>query len=443
MNSTKYYHILTYGCQMNVHESEKLAGFLEERGYIETQNQNQADVIVFNTCCIRKSAEEKILGNIGAVKPIKKINPNLIVAVCGCMSQQPEMADLIQSKFPFVNIIFGTHNLSKFGEFLDDYNLNHKRIKSIEDEVYINENVPMYRTSGYNGWVNIMYGCNNFCTYCIVPYVRGREKSRDAKDIIDEVDSLLKTGKYKVITLLGQNVNSYGNDLNNGISFAMLLQKIADLPYDFKLKFMTSHPKDLTEDVIDVIASNPKISKAIHLPVQSGSNRILKLMNRKYTVEHYLNTINKIKEKIPNVSLTSDFIVGFPTETEEDFNMTCDLVKKVSYNGIFAFMYSPRHGTPAAEMDGQISQDEKNKRVNALLKLEKEISLQKNKEMIGKVENCIVERKLDTNDSNCYVVKTDSGKTIIVQSNDLQELSFVNVKITKIKNNQLYGEVLN
>ena len=353
------------------------------------------------------------------------------------------MADLIQKKFPFVNIIFGTHNLSKFGEFLDDFNLNHKRIKSIEDEVYINENVPMYRTSGYNGWVNIMYGCNNFCTYCIVPYVRGREKSRDAKDIIEEVESLLKTGKYKVITLLGQNVNSYGNDLSNGISFAMLLQKIADLPYEFKLKFMTSHPKDLTDDVIDVIASNPKISKAIHLPVQSGSNRILKLMNRKYTVEHYLETINKIKEKIPNVSLTSDFIVGFPTETEEDFNMTCDLVKTVSYNGIFAFMYSPRQGTPAATMDGQVSQEEKNKRVNALLKLEKEISLQKNNEMIGKVENCIVERKLDTKDLDCYVVKTDSGKTIIVQRNDLQELSFVDVKITKIENNQLYGEVLN
>ena len=443
MNNTKYYHILTYGCQMNVHESEKLAGFLEERGYVETQNQNQADVIVFNTCCIRKSAEEKILGNIGAVKPIKKLNPNLVVAVCGCMSQQPEMADLIQKKFPFVNIIFGTHNLSKFGEFLDDFNLNHKRIKSIEDEVYINENVPMYRTSGYNGWVNIMYGCNNFCTYCIVPYVRGREKSRDAKDIIEEVESLLKTGKYKVITLLGQNVNSYGNDLSNGISFAKLLQKIADLPYEFKLKFMTSHPKDLTDDVIDVIASNPKISKAIHLPVQSGSNRILKLMNRKYTVEHYLETINKIKEKIPNVSLTSDFIVGFPTETEEDFNMTCDLVKTVTYNGIFAFMYSPRQGTPAATMDGQVSQEEKNKRVNALLKLEKEISLQKNNEMIGKVENCIVERKLDTKDLDCYVVKTDSGKTIIVQRNDLQELSFVDVKITKIENNQLYGEVLN
>ncbi len=442
MNDIKFYNIMTYGCQMNVHESEKLAGFLKERGYIETQDQNNADVIVFNTCCIRKSAEEKILGNIGAVKPIKKRNPNLIVAVCGCMSQQKEMADLIQQKFPFVNIIFGTHNLSKFGEFLDDYNTTHKRIKSIEEETYINENVPMFRTSGYNGWVNIMYGCNNFCTYCIVPYVRGREISRQPQDIIDEVESLLKTGQYKVITLLGQNVNSYGKDLDSNITFAKLMQKICELPYDFKLKFMTSHPKDLTDDVIDTIAQNSKISKAIHLPVQSGSNRILKLMNRNYTVEHYLEIIDKIKNKIPNVSLTSDFIVGFPTETEEDFNMTCELVRKVQYNGIFAFMYSPRPGTPAANMDGQIDFEEKNRRVNILLKLEKEISLQKNKEMIGNIENCIVERKLDTKSNDEYLVKTDSGKTIIVKNNNLKELTFVNVKITNIENNQLYGEVI-
>ena len=442
MNDIKFYNIMTYGCQMNVHESEKLAGFLKERGYIETQDQNNADVIVFNTCCIRKSAEEKILGNIGAVKPIKKRNPNLIVAVCGCMSQQKEMADLIQQKFPFVNIIFGTHNLSKFGEFLDDYNTTHKRIKSIEEETYINENVPMFRTSGYNGWVNIMYGCNNFCTYCIVPYVRGREISRQPQDIIDEVESLLKTGQYKVITLLGQNVNSYGKDLDSNITFAKLMQKICELPYDFKLKFMTSHPKDLTDDVIDTIAQNSKISKAIHLPVQSGSNRILKLMNRNYTVEHYLEIIDKIKNKIPNVSLTSDFIVGFPTETEEDFNMTCELVRKVQYNGIFAFMYSPRPGTPAANMDGQIDFEEKNRRVNILLKLEKEISSQKNKEMIGNIENCIVERKLDTKSNDEYLVKTDSGKTIIVKNNDLKELTFVNVKITNIENNQLYGEVI-
>ena len=442
MNDIKFYNIMTYGCQMNVHESEKLAGFLKERGYIETQDQNNADVIVFNTCCIRKSAEEKILGNIGAVKPIKKRNPNLIVAVCGCMSQQKEMADLFQQKFPFVNIIFGTHNLSKFGEFLDDYNTTHKRIKSIEEETYINENVPMFRTSGYNGWVNIMYGCNNFCTYCIVPYVRGREISRQPQDIVDEVESLLKTGQYKVITLLGQNVNSYGKDLDSNITFAKLMQKICELPYDFKLKFMTSHPKDLTDDVIDTIAQNSKISKAIHLPVQSGSNRILKLMNRNYTVEHYLEIIDKIKNKIPNVSLTSDFIVGFPTETEEDFNMTCELVRKVQYNGIFAFMYSPRPGTPAANMDGQIDFEEKNRRVNILLKLEKEISSQKNKEMIGNIENCIVERKLDTKSNDEYLVKTDSGKTIIVKNNDLKELTFVNVKITNIENNQLYGEVI-
>ncbi len=440
MNENKKYCILTYGCQMNVHESEKLAGFLQERGYTETQEQNQADVIVFNTCCIRKSAEEKILGNIGAVKPIKKKNPNLIVAVCGCMSQQTDMADYIQKTFPFVNIIFGTHNLNKFGNFLDEYEQTHKKIKDIEQQVIVDENVPMYRTSGYNGWVNIMYGCNNFCTYCIVPYVRGREVSRRPQDIIDEVESLLKTGKYKIITLLGQNVNSYGKDLGGDITFAKLLKQIAELPYEFKIKFMTSHPKDLTDDVIDVIAENDKISKTIHLPVQSGSNAILKKMNRNYTVEHYLNVIDKIKSKIPNVSLTSDFIVGFPSETQEDFEATCNLVKRVGYNGIFAFMYSPRPGTPAAQMQDQIPLDEKNKRVNALLAIEKQISHQKTNEMIGNIENCIVDKVLD--DGN-YLVKTDSGKTIIVGNAILEPYSFVNIKIDKLIDNQLYGTVVN
>lgn len=438
MNDKKYC-ILTYGCQMNVHESEKLAGFLEERGFTETNKQENADIIVFNTCCIRKSAEEKILGNIGAVKPLKKNNPDLIVAVCGCMSQQVEMAERIKKTFPFVNIIFGTHNLDKFGEYLDNYINTHKRILDIKDKTILNEKVPVYRTSGYNGWVNIMYGCNNFCTYCIVPYVRGREISRQPNDIIDEIEGLLSTSKYKIITLLGQNVNSYGKDMGNDVTFAKLLNKIADLPYDFKLKFMTSHPKDLTDDVIDAIANNPKISKTLHLPVQSGSNRILKMMNRNYTVEHYLDIIDKIKTKIPNISLTSDFIVGFPSETEEDFEATCDLVKKVGYNSIFAFMYSPRPGTPAAKFDNQIDINEKNRRVNILLKLEKEISNQKTKEMLGTIENCIVEKKLD--DHN-YLVKTDNGKTIIVKNSDLKELSFVNIKIDNLIDNQLFGTLV-
>lgn len=434
---------MTFGCQMNIHESEKLAGFLEERGYTETKDQKQADIIVFNTCCIRKAAEEKILGNIGAIKPLKKKNPNMLVAVCGCMSQQQDKADYIHKTFPFVDIIFGTHNLSKFGAFLDDYELNHRRILSIEDSIEtLDENVPMFRTSGYNGWVNIMYGCNNFCTYCIVPYVRGREVSRKADDIIEEVEILLKSGKYKVITLLGQNVNSYGKDLKDGMTFAKLMEKIAQLPYDFKLKFMTSHPKDLTDDVIEVIAKYPKIAKAIHLPVQSGSDRILKLMNRNYTVDKYKNTISKIRENIPDVSITSDFIVGFPTESDEDFDKTCQLVMDIEYNGIFAFMYSPRNGTPAAEMQGQITQEVKNERVNKLLNLEKQISKRISQNMIGKVYNCIIESEIaSSKETKQFLAKTDGGKTIIVESNELKPLEFVDIRIDRIEDNQLYGSI--
>lgn len=429
---------------MNIHESEKLAGFLEERGYEETNDKNLADVVVFNTCCIRKSAEEKIIGNIGQFSPIKKKNPNQIIAICGCMSQREDVAKELMKKFPYIDIIFGTHNLSKFGDFLDAFIDNHKKILQLQNSIErINEDVPIYRTSGYNCWVNIMYGCNNFCTYCIVPYVRGREISRKEEDIIAEIESQLKTGKYKYVTLLGQNVNSYGKDLNNGATFAKLLKKVASLPYDFKLKFMTSHPKDLTDDVIDAIAETPKIAKYIHLPVQSGSDRILKLMNRNYTAEHYINIIRKIRKKIPNITLTSDFIVGFPTETDEDFKMTCDLIKEIKYNGLFAFMYSPRSGTPAATMDGQIPQEVKNKRVNELLKLEKEISKQLSAEMIGRVENCIVDSLIDTNNGlNRYLVKTDSGKTIIVETKQLKLLDFVDILIEKIDNNQLYGKVI-
>jgi len=444
MEEQKKYFILTYGCQMNVHESEKLAGFLEERGYAETQNQKEADVIVFNTCCIRKAAENKILANIGYVKNIKAKNPNLIVAVCGCMSQQEEKAKYIYKTFPFVNIIFGTHNISSFGEYLDEYARTQKRILSLKDSTEVlNEDVPMFRTSGYNAWVNIMYGCNNFCTYCIVPYVRGREISRKMDDIVKEVENLLKTGQYKVITLLGQNVNSYGKDFKDGTTFAKLMEKICELPYEFKLKFMTSHPKDLTDDVIDTIAKNDKIAKYIHLPVQSGSNRILKLMNRNYTAEHYLTTIDKIRSKIPNISLTSDFIVGFPTETDEDFEMTCDLVKKVRYNGLFAFMYSPREGTPAAKMDGQLSQEVKNQRVNALINLERQISKDLAKEMIGRVENCIVDSQIESNNNlKRFMVKSDCGKSIIIESNEIKLLDIVNVEITKIEDNQFYGKLV-
>ena len=369
------YIIITYGCQMNVHESEKLAYICEQMGYTETSNRDEADLIVFNTCAIREGAEDRVFGNVGALKKLKKRRPEVIIAVCGCMTQKEATANYILKTFPFVDIVIGTFNLPNFAYYVEAV----KKGRQLEllDEGEIDETVPYKRSSGDNAWVNIMQGCNNFCTYCIVPYVKGREKSRREENILKEIKEIAQEGKYKKITLLGQNVNSYGHDLKNGENFAKLLKDICALDGDFKLTFMTSHPKDLTSDVIDVVASEAKILKEIHLPAQSGNNRILSLMNRRYTREKYLSIIKEIREKIPNCKITSDFIVGFPTETEEEFEDTMSLVSEVKFDGIFAFMYSPREGTVASKMDGQIDEAVKNRRVNALLDLEKKIQKEK------------------------------------------------------------------
>ena len=369
------YIIVTYGCQMNVHESEKLAYICEKMGYVLTDKREDADLIIFNTCAIREGAEDRVFGNVGALKKLKKKRPNVIIAVCGCMTQKEQTANYILKTFPFVDIVIGTFNLPNFEYYINAV----KKGRQLEllNEGDPDESVPYKRTSGENAWVNIMQGCNNFCTYCIVPYVRGREKSRSEENILKEIREIVSEGKYKKITLLGQNVNSYGNDLKTGENFARLLKKICEIDGNFKLTFMTSHPKDLTSEVIEVIASEDKILKDIHLPAQSGNNRILKLMNRKYTREKYLSIIKEIREKIPDARITSDFIVGFPTETDEEFEDTMRLVKEVKFDGIFAFMYSPREGTVAAQMEGQIDEKVKRKRVNALLKLEKEIQEEK------------------------------------------------------------------
>lgn len=371
------YFIVTYGCQMNVHESEKLAAICEKMGYTLADKRENADLIVFNTCAIREGAEDRVFGNVGALKKLKKQNPNLIIAVCGCMTQKQTTANYIMNTFPFVDIVIGTFNLPNFEHYVNAVKTG--RQLELLDEGNIDETVPYKRTSGDNAWVNIMQGCNNFCTYCIVPYVKGREKSRSEENILKEIKQILSEGKYKKITLLGQNVNSYGKDLVPSVSFAKLLKDICALDGDFKLWFMTSHPKDLTEDVIDVIASEDKILKDIHLPAQSGNNRILNLMNRKYTREKYLDIIHKIRAKIPNARITSDFIVGFPTETEEEFQDTMSLVNEVKYDSIFAFMYSPREGTVASKMEGQVPQEIKQRRVNELLALEKKIQKEENK----------------------------------------------------------------
>lgn len=365
------YFIVTYGCQMNVHESEKIAGILENLGYSLAQNREEADIIVFNTCAIREGAEDRVFGNVGNLKKLKKKNKNLIIALCGCMTQKEETAQKMLRTFPFVDIIIGTFNLSKLGDYIES--VKKGRQFEIWQEGEIDEVLPYKRSSGDNAWVNIMQGCNNFCTYCIVPYVRGREKSRKEENILNEIKNIVSKKKYKNITLLGQNVNSYGKDLNPQVSFAQLLKDICSIEGNFKLSFMTSHPKDLTDEVIDVIASEDKIEKYIHLPAQSGNNRILHLMNRKYTREKYLSIIQKIREKIPSCRITSDFIVGFPSETEEEFEDTYSLIKEVQFDSIFAFMYSPREGTVASKMENQVPENVKNERVNKLLKLEKKI----------------------------------------------------------------------
>lgn len=367
---------------MNVHDSEKIAGILEQKGYETASSKEEADIIVFNTCAIREGAEDRVFGNVGALKKMKKERPDLIIAVCGCMTQKEQTALEMKKKFPFVDIIIGTFNAVKLGEYIDKLKESRKKQVEVFEEGDIDELLPYKRTSGENAWVNIIQGCNNFCTYCIVPYVRGREKSREKEAILSEIKELVKSGKYKQITLLGQNVNSYGKDLKNPCSFAQLLSEICKIEGDFKVWFMTSHPKDLSDEVIDVIAKEDKILKDIHLPAQSGNNRILAKMNRKYTREDYLNIIKKIKRKIPNVRLTSDFIVGFPTETEEEFLDTYSLIEEVRFDSIFAFIYSKREGTVASKMDGQIDEETKRIRVNKLLDLEKKIQKEDNKKWV-------------------------------------------------------------
>lgn len=430
-----YYKINTYGCQMNVHESEKLAGILRELGYTETDKDDIADIILFNTCCIRENAEDRLFGNVGALKQLKRAKKELIIAVVGCMTQQNGMAELLKKKYPYVDIILGTSNL----EQLSDAVLNIRRKKRtlcIQDPtVDPDKKLPVFRTSYPNAWVNIMYGCNNFCTYCIVPYVRGRERSRREEDILDDCKRLLQEG-YKEITLLGQNVDSYGSDLT-GCNFASLLQKVANLGGKYRVRFMTSHPKDLNDETIEVIANNANICKNIHLPVQSGSSSVLKAMNRKYTRESYLEIIDKIRAKMPNCGITSDIMVGFPTETDEDYLETLSLTEKVRFSNAFTFVYSPRVGTPAAKME-QLPDAVKKARVTRLVELQNNISKEISQEYLGKTLEILVE---DVNPKYEGTVcgRTDSGRLVTFKGDKSLIGSFVDVKITETQSSALFG----
>ena len=438
----KKYCVVTYGCQMNLHESEKISGILSGMGMSAVNEPENADVVVFNTCCIRDTAERRALGNIGKMKELKKKNKNLLIVVTGCMTQQNGFAENMKERYQYVDVILGTHNISDLENQIRIRLEKKKRVAAVLDtDGYIDdETTPVTRTSFPNAWVNINYGCNNFCTYCIVPYVRGRERSRDMKSIISECEKLINDG-YKEITLLGQNVNSYGNDVpDENVNFANLLREVAKIDGKFRIRFMTSHPKDLTEDVVKAIRDNDKICNNIHLPIQAGSNSVLKNMNRRYTREHYLGLIDMIRRYLPDCGITTDIMVGFPYETEEDFLDTMDIVEKVRFSTAFTFIYSVRKGTKAAEMP-QIPYEIKQNRIKRLIARQNEITEEISKDYVGNVYEILVEGMQEK--KNGYVVgRTESGRLVSAKGDESMIGEFKNVKITAVKNAQLIGEIL-
>lgn len=432
----KFFHIVTYGCQMNVHESEKIAGILSEMGYKSCESPEEADIVVFNTCCIRENAENHAFGNIGMLKKLKAARKDMLIAVGGCLPQQMNKAENLHEKFPYVDIIFGTHNLHNLKGLIEKKLKMRKTLIEIEDsEGEICEDDKPLRTSYPNAWVNIMYGCNNFCSYCIVPYVRGRERSRDSRKIIEEVRSLVSEG-YKEITLLGQNVNSYKGEL----TFPQLLKEIADIDGKFRLRFMTSHPKDFSPELIEVMAQNPKICHCLHLPVQSGSDAILKAMNRKYTAGQYLEKVEMLKKAIPDCAITTDLIVGFPGETDEDFKATLELAKKVNFASAFTFVYSKREGTAAAKMPNQVPEEVSKARIMALVELINSQTRALSQTYIGKT----VEILCEDYDSKrgLYMGRDEYGRMGYFASQKNLIGQFVNVRIEHANGVSLTGEVV-
>ncbi len=424
------YHIQTYGCQMNVHESEKLAGILQSRGYTACDRVEDADIIILNTCCVRETAESKVYGHLGRIKSQKRAGA--VLAVCGCMTQRRDVAESLAKRCPFVDIVLGTFNQCRFGEYLDEFLHTGAKIVEVWDNAREECAAPIARTSGVNAWLNIMYGCNNFCTYCIVPYVRGRERCRPLDDVLADVDGLLKSG-YKQITLLGQNVNSYEHKGKNFID----LLKLLDNGEKYRLKFMTSHPKDFSTELAEQISSSAVLSKSLHIPVQSGSNRILKEMNRRYTREEYLAKIAGLRALVPEIGLSSDMMVGFPTETEDDFLQTLDLAQTVRYNNLFMFIYSRRSGTPADKMP-QLDYKTKQARIDRLIKAQFEISKRIAAEHVGRIATVLVSEK----DGDKCFGKAEDDSAITFDGANVAVGDFVRVKITSAKNANLKGEVV-
>ncbi len=434
-------YVRTYGCQQNVADSERIKGMLDEAGFSFTENVDEADFILFNTCAVREHAEDRVFGNVGALKNLKRKHPSVLIALCGCMMEQEHVAKRIHDSFPFVGLVFGTNCLHEFPRLLYTNLLYGKRVflrGNTDENVY--EGIPIKRDGLFKGFLPIMYGCDNFCSYCIVPYVRGREKSRRPEVVIEEARQMIEAG-YKDICLLGQNVNSYGKNLEGKPSFSSLLKEIDKIEGDYILRFMTSHPKDCTKELIDTIAESKHISHHLHLPFQSGSNKILQMMNRRYTREKYLDIINYAKSRIPDLSLTSDIIVGFPGETYDDFLETISLIKEVEFTSLFTFIYSRRKGTPAAKMEDVATDEEKSKWFQELLKVQEEIAAKRCASMVGSTEKVLVEEKCQNKDG--MMSGRTNGNIIVEFAGDESLIgSFVNIKITKARNWILNGELI-
>ncbi|HYE84358.1 MAG TPA: tRNA (N6-isopentenyl adenosine(37)-C2)-methylthiotransferase MiaB [Clostridia bacterium] len=438
----KFMHVLTFGCQQNNSDSEKIMGMLAEMGYTHTDKKEQADVIIINTCCVRENAELKLYGNIGALKQLKVDNPALIIGVCGCMMQQEHAVEMIKKKYRHVDIIFGTHNIYKLPELLErSMDEKYTLIDILNTEGTIIEDIPVLREEKFKAWVTVMYGCNNFCSYCIVPHVRGRERSRKPEDIIKEIEGLASDG-CKEVTLLGQNVNSYGKDLEMAIDFADLIRRVNDIEGIERIRFMTSHPKDISEKLIHTMRECKKVCEQLHLPFQAGSNEILRRMNRKYTKEEYLNKVIKAKQEIPGVALSTDVIVGFPGETDHDFEETLDVLRQVEFDQVFMFIYSKRKGTPAADMKDASSYEEKHRNFDKLVKLQNDISRKANEAYLGKTVEVLVEGT-SKNDPGKLTGRTRTGKVVNFSGKDGITGKLVNVNINEIHSWFLNGEMVN
>ncbi len=429
-------YVETYGCQQNEADSEKLRGYLVQSGYAITAQAEGADVVIMNTCAIREHAEQRVFGNLGALTHTKRRHPGQKIFLCGCMAGEEKVSSRIKTSYPHVDGVFSTHHLWQFPEILYAVLTAGKRVFYIQDEPgSIAEGIPQVRDSGLKAWVSIMYGCNNFCTYCIVPYVRGRERSRRPECILEECRNLIENGA-KEITLLGQNVNSYGKDLDNGMDFADLLGEIAKIPGDFLIRFMTSHPRDASRKLFDTMAANPKIAKQLHLPFQSGSSRVLKAMNRHYDRETYLEKVNYAKSVMPGLVLTSDVIVGFPGETEEEFEETVSLIQQVHYDSLFTFIFSPRTGTPAAKMDDPTPKEEKSRRFDRLCTVQNSISEEIHRGYIGSVQRCLV----DGRDGELLTARTEGGRLVRFPGDDGLIGRFLPIRITGATTWSLTGE---